>query len=182
MARAFLDVSGDCINCRGRPTNRRANCPRSGPSSRVYALQALSLMIKQLTCIMLAVTLACSKPRAAPDASGDDGSSDGESANHPNIVFILTDDLNVEVYSHMPRLKQLLDNQGTSFHDHFLNISLCCPSRTAILRGQYAHNTQIFSNAPPTGGFETFFANGEEAHALPVWISAAGYRTALIGK
>ena len=131
---------------------------------------------------MLAVTLACSKPHPAADASGDDGGSDGASANHPNIIFILTDDLNNEVYSHMPKLKTLLDDQGTRFEQHMLNISLCCPSRTAILRGQYAHNTKIFGNNPPDGGFERFYADGSEAQTLPVWMAAAGYRTALYGK
>src|SRR5262249_25718272 len=121
-------------------------------------LAAVNGMRKRFHCLALASLVACSNPHATSD--GAIGETSNTATNHPNIVFILTDDLNVEVYGHMPRLKQLLDNQGTSFHNHFLNISLCCPSRTAILRGQYAHNTQIFSNAPPTGGFETFFANG----------------------
>lgn len=116
-------------------------------------------------------------------SSGSDAAGEGVATAHgPNIVFVLTDDLNLEVYSHMPRLKALMDDQGTSFRDHFLNISLCCPSRTAILRGQYAHNTKIFSNAPPTGGFETFFANGSEADTFPAWLKTAGYRTVLMGK
>jgi arylsulfatase A-like enzyme len=137
-------------------------------------------MRNRLYCLALGLLVACSKPHSTSD--GSLGETGQVTTTHPNIVFILTDDLNVEVYGHMPRLTQLLDNQGTSFHNHFLNISLCCPSRTAILRGQYAHNTTIFSNAPPTGGFEVFFANGEESDALPVWISSAGYRTGLIGK
>jgi arylsulfatase A-like enzyme len=130
--------------------------------------------------LALVVALAaCSKPH-----TGADGPPGGDSggAVKPNIVFILTDDLNVEVYGHMPKLKQLLDDQGTSFSNHFLNISLCCPSRTAILRGQYAHNTQIFGNSPPQGGFEAFYAHNSEADTLPVWMAAAGYRTVLMGK
>src|SRR5262249_31117951 len=103
-------------------------------------------------------------------------------AHRPNIVFILTDDLNVEVYGHMPRLKAALDAKGTAFRNHFLNISLCCPSRPAILRGQYAHNTHIFTNAPPNGGFETFYADKSEDQTVGVWLQAAGYHTGFFGK
>src|SRR5262245_25826324 len=65
----------------------------------------------------------------------------------PNIVFILTDDLNLEVFnnSRLPRLKALLGDQGTTFDRSLVSISLCCPSRAATLRGQYAHNSGIFS-------------------------------------
>jgi N-acetylglucosamine-6-sulfatase len=124
--------------------------------------------------LSIVIWAACSHSHGVADS--------GPSGHGPNVVFILTDDLDVEVYGRAPRLKQMLDDQGLSFREHFLNISLCCPSRTAILRGQYAHNTKIFSNAPPTGGFETFYANGSEAQTLPVWLSAAGYRTVLMGK
>src|SRR5258708_13596820 len=133
--------------------------------------------------IVLAVALSfagCS--HHSSQASDSPPQDDAPASSGPNIVFVLTDDLNLEVYSHMPRLKALMDDQGLSFRQHFLNISLCCPSRTAILRGQYAHNTKIFGNNPPQGGFETFYANGSEADTLPVWLQAAGYRTVLMGK
>ena len=137
-------------------------------------------LLTKLLCVLVTLA-ACSHPSSPTDAPP--GGGDALTTNHgPNVVFVLTDDLDEEVYSHMQRLKTLMDDKGLSFQNHFLNISLCCPSRTAILRGQYAHNTKIFSNAPPTGGFETFFANGSEAETLPVWMKAAGYRTVLMGK
>src|SRR5690348_11230038 len=58
---------------------------------------------------------------------------------HPNIVFILTDDQRLEDIDHMPHLQKLLIGQGMSFNNHYCNVSLCCPSRVTILRGQYAH-------------------------------------------
>jgi arylsulfatase A-like enzyme len=82
----------------------------------------------------------------------------------------------------MPRLKSLLADEGTSFANHFLSISLCCPSRVAILRGQYAHNTHIFGNGPPDGGFQVFHDEGGERSTVATWLKAAGYRTALMGK
>jgi arylsulfatase A-like enzyme len=61
-------------------------------------------------------------------------------------------------------------------------MSLCCPSRTATLRGQYGHNTQILGNMPPSGGFERFFELGEEKSTVATWLQDAGYRTMLAGK
>ncbi|HEX2689654.1 MAG TPA: sulfatase [Kofleriaceae bacterium] len=100
----------------------------------------------------------------------------------PNIIFILTDDLNEEVFSHQTRLNSLLAANGTTFKNHFVSLSLCCPSRTATLRGQYAHNSGIFTNSSPDGGFAKVFNDGLESSTIATWLQAAGYRTALIGK
>src|SRR5262245_26103825 len=70
----------------------------------------------------------------------------------PNIVFILTDDLNEDVFAKDAGLQTLLTSQGTSFNKQFVELSLCCPSRTSTLRGQVAHNTGIFTNDAATGG------------------------------
>ena len=104
-------------------------------------------------------------------------------AKSPNIVFILTDDLNEEVFSHLDRVKTLITDQGTKFNHQFVSLSLCCPSRTATLRGQFAHNTGIFTNdAGSGGGFQTVYSSGLESSTVATWLQAAGYRTALIGK
>ncbi len=100
----------------------------------------------------------------------------------PNIIFILVDDMEFGEAAFMPRLQSLLAGEGVAFRNYYVNVSLCCPSRAAILRGQYAHNTQILGNTPPAGGFKTFQALGEESSTVAVWLQSAGYRTALIGK
>jgi N-acetylglucosamine-6-sulfatase len=100
----------------------------------------------------------------------------------PNIIFILTDDLNANLIEFMPNLKQQLVVQGTTLKNFFVNVSLCCPSRANILRGQYAHNTQILTNLMPTGGFEKFYALGHESSTVATWLQAAGYRTCYLGK
>ncbi len=106
----------------------------------------------------------------------------GSERPRPNIVFILTDDLDWESASHMPKLKSLLADRGLTFSNFLLNVALCCPSRAAILRGQYSQNTEIWSNEPPGGGFEKFYALGKEKSTVATWLQDAGYRTALIGK
>ena len=83
---------------------------------------------------------------------------------------------------YMPRTIKLIQNQGITFDKFFVSISLCCPSRTSILRGQYAQNTNINDNALPGGGFDKVYALGLEKSMLPDWLKQAGYRTALFGK
>ncbi len=82
----------------------------------------------------------------------------------------------------MPKLKALLIDQGTTLNNFFISMPLCCPSRTAILRGQYGHNTQILGNSQPSGGFEKFFELQEEKSTVATWLQDAGYRTMLAGK
>ncbi|MEK8031418.1 sulfatase [Ideonella sp. DXS29W] len=103
-------------------------------------------------------------------------------AKAPNIVFILTDDLDSAAAAQMPLVKSLIADRGTAFRHHYVSLSLCCPSRTTGLRGQFAHNTTIFKNGPPDGGFEGVYAQGLEQSTYATWLQDAGYRTALFGK
>ena len=100
----------------------------------------------------------------------------------PNIIFILTDDQDLETLAHMPRVQALLVKQGLVFKNAFITTPLCCPSRSSILTGRYAHNHDILHNAPPLGGFEKFRDLGRERSTVATWLQAAGYRTALFGK
>lgn len=101
----------------------------------------------------------------------------------PNIVFILTDDLNEDVFAKDAGLQTLLTQKGTTFNKNFVELSLCCPSRTSTLRGQYAHNTGIYTNdASSGGGFQTVYSKGLENSTIGTWLQGAGYRTAFFGK
>lgn len=108
----------------------------------------------------------------------------GESAQgKPNFVIILTDDMDYRLVDYMPNVKRLIKKKGLSFENFIVTNSICCPSRATLLRGQYSHNHQVFTNlAESGGGFEKFYKLGEESSTLPVWLSSAGYRTALFGK
>ncbi len=100
----------------------------------------------------------------------------------PNIVFLLTDDLDAKEIEFMPKLKTLLVDQGLTFSNYFVTDSLCCPSRSSIQRGQYVHNHQVLGNSAPEGGFSKFYAVGDQNSTVATWLKAAGYRTALMGK
>ncbi len=104
------------------------------------------------------------------------------SAKAPNIVFILADDLDTAAAAQMAQVKSLIANQGMSFRHHYVSLSLCCPSRATTLRGQFAHNTGIFTNELPNGGFGTFHTQGMESSTVATWLQDVGYRTALFGK
>lgn len=97
----------------------------------------------------------------------------------PNIIIILTDDMDSKLMPYMPITNQLIGEQGATFTNYFITTPICCPSRASMLRGQYAHNTDIMENSP---GFARFYKLKEEENALPVWLNHAGYQTALIGK
>src|SRR5438067_850118 len=51
-----------------------------------------------------------------------------------NIVFILTDDLSMDLLPYMPHVLAI-EQQGLSFSDYFVSDSLCCPSRSSIFTG-----------------------------------------------
>jgi N-acetylglucosamine-6-sulfatase len=112
---------------------------------------------------------------AAPTAAGAPA---GTGMAKPNIVMIMVDDMNASALAYMPSVQSLIAGQGTSFDNSVVSYSLCCPSRSTFLTGQYAHNHGVLGNAPPDGGFAKL--RGEET--LPVWLGRAGYETAHVGK
>jgi N-acetylglucosamine-6-sulfatase len=128
----------------------------------------------------IALALAAAGCAAASAAQQPPASSAGLQSR-PNVVVVETDDQTVESMRVMSTVNRRLAAKGVTFSNSLVNFSLCCPSRATFLTGQYAHNHHVLGNSPPLGGFLTF----ERLHAnnnLAVWLQAAGYRTALIGK
>ena len=105
-----------------------------------------------------------------------------EAGRKPNIVFVLSDDENVGIHPFMPKVKALIEDEGTVFDNAFVSYPLCCPSRSSILRGQYPHNTEVLGNLPPEGGFKAFRRLKRETSTIATWLQAGGYRTAFYGK
>lgn len=73
----------------------------------------------------------------------------------PNIVFILTDDQDIELGSleYMPLVQKYLINEGTFFKRHYCTTAICCPSRVTLWTGKNAHNTNVTDVFPPYGQF-----------------------------
>jgi arylsulfatase A-like enzyme len=102
-------------------------------------------------------------------------------SSHPNIVFVLTDDLSMDLLRFMPHVQEM-ERRGLTFNNYFVSDSLCCPSRSSIFTGNFPHDTHVFSNFGRHGGFHAFHARGEERHTFAVTLQRAGYNTALMGK
>jgi arylsulfatase A-like enzyme len=102
----------------------------------------------------------------------------------PNIVLVLADDMGYGDFSRFnqrasstPALDQL-SREGLTLSQHYSASPVCAPARAALLTGRYPHRT---------GAIDTLEARGLDRLALRETtiaevLSAAGYRTGLVGK
>jgi arylsulfatase A-like enzyme len=81
------------------------------------------------------------------------GPATGLASTKPNIIFILTDDQDLQLnsLSYMPLVKKHLIEQGTFYKRHFCTSAVCCPSRASLWTGKLAHNTNVTDLFPPYG-------------------------------
>ena len=123
--------------------------------------------------VLAAVAIGCGGEDPNPPVEPDPVFNE-----QPNIVFVLTDDQDFASYDRrtMPNTFRLLGRRGATFTNHYDATPLCCPSRAAMLTGQYGHNNGVLNNKPGYGDL------GDNGNVLPVWLQRAGYRTAYVGK
>ena len=100
----------------------------------------------------------------------------------PNIVFVLTDDQMPGTENEMPALQNNLVQDGVKFTNTVSTYPLCCPGRATIQRGQYPHNTRIYGNSEPQGGWKKFRRLGLHESTIATWLDGEGYETGLFGK
>src|SRR5260370_4327768 len=122
-------------------------------------------------------------PLPAPQAGegGTEAPALPAGAKRPNIVFVLTDDLALNLVQYMPNVRQM-QQDGVTFANYFVTDSLCCPSRSSIFTGRYPHNTGIYRNIGADGGYQAFVNRGHERVTFATALMAAGYHTAMLGK
>ncbi|HXW83174.1 MAG TPA: sulfatase-like hydrolase/transferase [Candidatus Binataceae bacterium] len=106
------------------------------------------------------------------------------SADRPNIVFILADDLGYGDFgcfnygiSRTPAIDQLV-REGVCLTQHYSASPVCAPARASLLTGRYPHRT---------GAIDTFHMRGLDRIALRETtlgdlLKARGYVTGLVGK
>ncbi len=137
--------------------------------------RGLLLLPVALAVVVAVVATSSGSParagRGAPKLAGQ----------RPNIVFVLTDDLSMNLLPYMPHV-QAMERSGLTFTNYFVSDSLCCPSRASIFTGNFPHDTNVFTNVGRQGGFNVFHKRGEEHRTFAVALHEAGYRTALMGK
>ena len=98
--------------------------------------------------------------------------------NPPSVLVILTDDQRWDGMSRMPIVRRELVDHGVTFANAFVSNSLCCPSRTSILTGDYSHTDRVYREIPPYGRFEWL----DDRSTVATWLHGAGYTTGLFGK
>ncbi|KAK5876666.1 hypothetical protein CesoFtcFv8_025998 [Champsocephalus esox] len=93
-----------------------------------------------------------------------------KSFRRPNIVLILTDDLDIAIggLSPLTKTKKLIGDAGISFTNAFVASPLCCPSRASILTGKYPHNHHTFFAGKYLNQYGHSEAGGVE-HVPPGW-------------
>jgi len=68
--------------------------------------------------------------------------SAADSSSHPNIIFILIDDLRWDEvddpFVKIPNIQRIA-GEGVRFQNAFVTTPLCSPSRASYLTGEYAH-------------------------------------------
>ena len=139
------------------------------------------VLVSLAALVALLAGLALATDPFASD-TGTGGEAPTPAHPPPSIVAIQTDDQAVGDLRFMPRTRRLIVQRGVRFSRYYASYSLCCPSRTTMVTGQYAHNHRVLSNAPPKGAFDAFVRHGLEDRDLPLWLQEAGYETALVGK
>ncbi|CAN9508495.1 unnamed protein product [Ophioblennius macclurei] len=121
-------------------------------------------------CLLMCVTL-CSR--------------DVTCYRRPNVVLILTDDLDRTMGGLTPLTKtqKLVGEAGMSFSNAFVASPLCCPSRASILTGKYPHNHHVINNTLEGNCSSAAWQKAEEPHTFPTLLrAAAGYQTFFAGK
>lgn len=103
--------------------------------------------------------------------------------DRPNILFVITDDLDAQSVGRMPKLERWMMDGGTTFDRAFATSTACCPSRASFLTGKYVHNHTVYTNSPnKDGAAPKFRSSGGDRSTIATWLDDRGYETVLIGK
>jgi arylsulfatase A-like enzyme len=116
-----------------------------------------------------AIALSCliaqgSMGSIAPAAPGDD---------KPNILVIVTDDQR-EGLEVMPNTTGLIGGSGIRFSNAYVTTPNCCPSRSSIFSGRYAHNHGVRTNH--------LVEELNHGRTIQRYLSDAGYKNGIFGK
>jgi arylsulfatase A-like enzyme len=175
--------------CSQMPADRADKASGSASARRRTAPALLLALLALYGCGGGSASSSPTRTRPASAAKSPASAANGEPpaggirapSARPNIVFVLTDDLAWNLVRYMPNVLRM-ERQGETFTNYFVTDSLCCPSRASILTGRFPHDTHVFDNSPPEGGYAVFHERGEERSTFALALQRVGYRTALMGK
>jgi N-acetylglucosamine-6-sulfatase len=151
-----------------------------GPFSR--ARRWVSFVVLACLTVFLLFVAGCSGSETSASGASQEEEAAEATTDRPNMIFVLTDDLDHASAFKMPEIGSQLIEEGTSFEKAFVSHPICCASRATILTGLYDHNHNVLANRPPSGGFEKFVSEGHEQNTIGVRLQEGGYQTAFFGK
>ena len=94
----------------------------------------------------------------------------------PNVLVIVADDQRWDTLSAMPKTGRWLKDAGVWFPRAMVTTPLCCPSRSSIFIGDYAHNTGVHDNG------DAAWQVIPQAHTIQDELHGQGYQTGIVGK
>ena len=136
----------------------------------MYYVKVDSVAACLLTLFFFFSTLSC------PAATSANGPTPPKPK--PNIFLVLADDLDERLGSVPLALNNTLkyfSKHGTIFENAFVTTPVCCPSRSSMLSGLYAHNHGALTNNDECNG--EFWKKNIEHKTIGVRMQQAGYQT-----
>uniref|UniRef100_A0A671T964 N-acetylglucosamine-6-sulfatase n=1 Tax=Sinocyclocheilus anshuiensis TaxID=1608454 RepID=A0A671T964_9TELE len=101
----------------------------------------------------------------------------------PNIVLILTDDLDVSIGGMVSIFSKKVSFLLSEFSVVFVASPLCCPSRASILTGKYPHNHHVVNNTLEGNCSSTAWQKTQEPETFSAFLQKHGtYQTFFAGK
>ena len=111
-------------------------------------------------------------------------SAPAASTSLPNIVYVMTDDQDMELggLTPMPKVRKRLGEEGAVGEAFYIATPICCPSRASYLSGKYTHNHRTLQNNAPMGCSSAGWVAEKEPRAYAAFLGAANYTAAFFGK
>ena len=121
---------------------------------------------------------------AGPNSTVRSGEAGRERSadDRPNIVFVMTDDMEEKMLSRMPVVRSRMMGEDVTYRRRLRHPVSVRPSRATALRGQYPHNHRITASDVPDGGAVRFQRRGLDESTFATWLQDSGYHTGLVGK
>jgi N-acetylglucosamine-6-sulfatase len=155
---------------------------RRGTSTVRFRRTARRARLVTLMLLGVAVPTVALPSTAAAQTEG------AQHVGRPNVVVVVVDDLSERMYAHSAALRRSGVAAGASFDNAVAPTPLCCPARSTILTGRYAHHHGVRQNryaAQGTllyGAERRFRERGLERKTVAFRLRRSGYTTSLIGK
>ncbi|MGH2730906.1 MAG: sulfatase family protein [Actinomycetota bacterium] len=132
---------------------------------------------RRSTTVHKVLALACLTLLGAAAASARTSEASAKRERKPNILIFITDDQRLTgTLEVLPKTLSWFRDGGTSYSSAVTTTPTCCPARSSIFTGRYAHNHGVHTTAPSEAD------HLDQDTTLQRYLHRAGYKTALFGK